>query len=190
MAPKGPVTKPHRPADSDCSRSGEEDQDRAFVAVTLVVLAFTSIEAGAVDRAAEDEARAASRADAGARSRSTHEEFLAAEQLPMPRAPAFPMTPIFTACWDFAPAGSDASTTPMHIISGHSASTRSILARMNIWASSTCSVASPSRPARSLRSLSACAPRAARNAASWPKRSWHRVSHRHLSPTSLPPSRR
>ena len=29
----------------------------------------------------------------------------------MPRAPALPMTPIFTACWDIAPAGSDASTS-------------------------------------------------------------------------------
>ena len=65
---------------------------RAFVAVTLVVLAFTSIEAAAVDRAAEDEARAAielmqARAQIAARDYAAAELHLAAARARIPGDP-------------------------------------------------------------------------------------------------------
>ena len=65
---------------------------RAFVAATLVALAFTSIEAGAVDRAAEDEARASielmqARAQIAARDYAAAELHLAAARARVPGDP-------------------------------------------------------------------------------------------------------
>ena len=157
---------------------------------TLLIASILSMPtARAVDRQMEDEARAAVEL-MQARQQIEAEEFLAAEQLleaARTRAPDDP--DIHSLLGYCARRLGRLDESYAHYQRALRLDPRTS-ARTSIWGSSICSAASPSRPQRSSRSWSACAPRAARSAASWPKPSWHTVPHRHLSPTSLPPSRR